>query len=141
MVFNAIFNNISVISWRSVFLVEETGEKHRPVASRWQTLSHNVVSSTHRLSGVRIHNVSDYTIESMKAFYCMFIYIYIYCHWRPSYQEGRVWLLLSGLTPPHCCACSNPEPEFPKTYVVVFFVFGELILVELTTITVYAFFS
>jgi hypothetical protein len=25
MVFNATFNNISVISWRSVLLVEETG--------------------------------------------------------------------------------------------------------------------
>jgi hypothetical protein len=33
MVFNAIFNNISVISWRSVLLVGETGENHRPVAS------------------------------------------------------------------------------------------------------------
>jgi len=46
MVFNATFNNISVISWRSVLLVEETGgprENHRPVASHWQTLSHNVV--------------------------------------------------------------------------------------------------
>jgi hypothetical protein len=35
MVFNATFNNISVISWRSVLLVEETGgpgENHRPVA-------------------------------------------------------------------------------------------------------------
>jgi len=33
---NATFNNISVISWRSVLLVEETGvpgENHRPVAS------------------------------------------------------------------------------------------------------------
>jgi hypothetical protein len=33
MVSNAIFNNISVISWRSVLLVEETGvprENHRP---------------------------------------------------------------------------------------------------------------
>jgi hypothetical protein len=40
MVFNATFNNISVISWRSVLLVEETrvpGENHR------QTLPHNVV--------------------------------------------------------------------------------------------------
>jgi hypothetical protein len=49
MVFNATFNNISVISWRSVLLVEETGvlgENHWPVASHWQTLSHNVVSST-----------------------------------------------------------------------------------------------
>jgi len=36
MVFNATFNNISVISWRSVVLVEETGvpgENHRPVGS------------------------------------------------------------------------------------------------------------
>jgi hypothetical protein len=36
MVFNATFNNISVISRRSVLLVEETGvtgENHRPAAS------------------------------------------------------------------------------------------------------------
>jgi hypothetical protein len=36
MVFNATFNNIAVISWQSVLLVEETGvpgENHRPVAS------------------------------------------------------------------------------------------------------------
>jgi hypothetical protein len=60
MVFNATFNNISAISWRSVLLVEETGvpwENHRPVASHWQTLSHNVVSSKPRLIGVRTHNL------------------------------------------------------------------------------------
>jgi hypothetical protein len=47
MVFNAHFNNISVISWRSVSLVEEIGgpgENHRPVESHWQTISHNVVN-------------------------------------------------------------------------------------------------
>jgi hypothetical protein len=33
MVPNAIFNNIPVISWQSVLLVEETGENQRPVAS------------------------------------------------------------------------------------------------------------
>ena len=36
MVFNATFNNISVISWRSGLLVEETrvpGENHQPVRS------------------------------------------------------------------------------------------------------------
>jgi hypothetical protein len=46
MVFNATFNDISVISWRQVLFVEETGvcgENHRPVASHWQTLLHNVV--------------------------------------------------------------------------------------------------
>ena len=32
MVFNATINNISVISWWSVLLVEKTGENHRPVA-------------------------------------------------------------------------------------------------------------
>jgi hypothetical protein len=51
MVFNATFNNMSVISWWSVLLVEETGvprENHRPVASHRQTLSHNVVSNTPR---------------------------------------------------------------------------------------------
>jgi hypothetical protein len=48
MVFNATFNNISVISWRSVLLVEEIRENHRPVANHWQTLSQNVVSSTPR---------------------------------------------------------------------------------------------
>jgi len=40
-----------LISWRSVILVGETGvpaENRRPVASHWQTLSHNVVSSTPR---------------------------------------------------------------------------------------------
>jgi hypothetical protein len=37
---------ISVMSWRSVLLVEGTWENHRPVASNWQTLSHNVESST-----------------------------------------------------------------------------------------------
>jgi len=39
-VLDATFNNISVISWRSFSLVEETrvpGENHRPVASHWQT--------------------------------------------------------------------------------------------------------
>jgi hypothetical protein len=54
MVFNATFNNISVISWRSVLLVEETevpGENHRSIASNWQTLSRNVVHLAQ--SGIR----------------------------------------------------------------------------------------
>jgi len=49
MVSNATFNNISVISWRSVSLVEETGvtwENHRHIASHWQAFSHSAVSRT-----------------------------------------------------------------------------------------------
>jgi hypothetical protein len=44
MVFNTTFNNIPVISWQSVLLVEET----RVATNHRQTLSHNVVSSTPR---------------------------------------------------------------------------------------------
>ena len=46
MVFNATFNNISVLSWRSALLVEETGvhrENHQPATSNWQTLSHVIM--------------------------------------------------------------------------------------------------
>ena len=61
MVFNATFNNISIISWQSFLLLEETrvsGENHRPAASHWQTLSHNVASSKPRLSEGWTHSVS-----------------------------------------------------------------------------------
>jgi hypothetical protein len=57
MVFNATFNNISVLLWWLVLLVEETRvpeENNRPVASHWQTLSHNVVHLA--MSGIRTHN-------------------------------------------------------------------------------------
>ena len=60
LVFNGTFNNISVIAWPSVLLVEETrvtGANHRPVASHWHTLSHNVVSSTPRLAVFELTSV------------------------------------------------------------------------------------
>ena len=47
--FNATFNNISVILLWSVLSVEETGvprENHRSVACHWQIVSHTVVWST-----------------------------------------------------------------------------------------------
>ena len=59
MVLSATFNNISIISWRSVLLAEETegpGETHRPVASHWQIVSHNVVHLA--LIEIRTHNIS-----------------------------------------------------------------------------------
>ena len=59
MVFNTTLNNISVISWWSVLLVEETGgpgENHQPVASHGQTLSHNVVHLA--LIKIQTHNMS-----------------------------------------------------------------------------------
>ena len=67
MVFNATFNNISFISWRSVLLVEETGgpgENHRPPESYCQPLSYNVLSSKSRLCGIR-DNVSEWNITEL----------------------------------------------------------------------------
>jgi hypothetical protein len=61
MVFNATYNNISVIWWRLVLLFEETGENDWPAANHWQTWSHNAVPNTPTdlaMSGVRTHNVS-----------------------------------------------------------------------------------
>ena len=58
-VFSATFHNISVISWQSVLLVEETGgpeENNRPVTSHWQTLSLNVVHLA--LMEILTHNIS-----------------------------------------------------------------------------------
>jgi hypothetical protein len=48
MVFNATFNNISIIEWQSTLLVEKTGvprENHRSAISHRQTLSHKFVWS------------------------------------------------------------------------------------------------
>ena len=54
MVFNATFNNISVILWRSVLLVEETGGPGENNTCRKSlTLSHNVVHLAHNISGDR----------------------------------------------------------------------------------------
>jgi hypothetical protein len=74
LVCNATFNNISAISWQSVLLVVETGvpvEHHRPVANHWQTLSHNVVSSTPTISR---HDIAEIllkvVLDTINQHYC-----------------------------------------------------------------------
>ena len=62
MVFNAHFQQYFSYIVADSFIDggnRSTPEKtHRPVASHWQIVSHNVVSSTPRHEGVRTHNFS-----------------------------------------------------------------------------------
>ena len=51
MVLNATFSNISVISWLSVYLVEETTDLSQVTDKLYCIM-------LYRLSGIQIHNVS-----------------------------------------------------------------------------------
>ena len=53
MVFNTTFNYISVISWRSVILIEETGEHHRPDKLFWIMLYRVHIT----MSGIGMHRL------------------------------------------------------------------------------------
>ena len=57
-----------------------------------------------------------------------FLLSFVYCRWRFSYQEGRVGIPLTGLTPPHLCYSPKTGPGFPTLDVVIFvYVFSEFI--------------
>jgi len=43
----------------------------------------------------------------------------MYCRGRSNYQDRGVGTPLTGLTPPHLCACPMPGSGFPTTYGVV----------------------
>ena len=61
MILNGTFNNISVISWRSVLKVEKSGvprENHRSVASHCQLYHIKLYQVQFVMSEVRSHNFS-----------------------------------------------------------------------------------
>ena len=89
IVFNTTFNNVSVILWWSVLLVEDPGENHRPVANHWQTLSQNVV----HLALIEIYYVGLFYAMSClaaakyskKVFHIFWLkIIYIFCLFSKS---------------------------------------------------------
>ena len=36
------------------------------------------------------------------------------CRWKSNYQEGRVGVPLTNLTPQHFCDCPKPELDFQR---------------------------
>ena len=81
MVFNATFNNISVISWRSLLLVEETagpGENYRPVYRGghfyWWRKPQDPEKTTD------LPQVTDKFIYYMMLCYCTCCILYILCY-------------------------------------------------------------
>jgi hypothetical protein len=89
MVFNATFNNISAISWRSILLEWGTGvpgENHRPVSSHWLTLSHSAVLSTPRHERYMYFGEICYTYSAYKNVPPTPVYMILFLNERWSFS-------------------------------------------------------
>jgi hypothetical protein len=122
MVFNATFDNISAISWRSVLLVEETGvpgENHR----YWQTLSHNVVSITTTTAPTSLKGKVFNTAHQNKTKYYMHVKLFSYksigIHQHGSFTKENI--CVDDCTPirPLSSSCGRFKS---KTKKVAFFI-------------------
>jgi hypothetical protein len=100
LVLNATFNNISVISWRSVLLVEETGvlgENHQPAASNklyhimlytspwaWFELATSVVIGTDCIGSCKFNHHTITTTRRLlyEWVFSYFEWVWFSCRWN-----------------------------------------------------------
>jgi hypothetical protein len=104
VVFNTTFNNISIISWQSLLLMEETrvpGENHRPVASHWQIMLYRVHLVVNGIMATQIL----FSMASLLSFHKPSLYIYYpkhyYAHTGISCSFCVQWVKVRS----HCLFC------------------------------------
>jgi hypothetical protein len=105
------FLQFSIISWMSVLLVEETRvteENHRPVASHWQTLSHNDLHLFSELLSIMNHRESSFIFRYivtctlhciLLSYYIHWLFAvkdtdYLFLHGKPKTNEDSLWFTM-----------------------------------------------
>jgi hypothetical protein len=104
-VFNATFNNMSVICGSQFYWWRKTGEHHWPATSHWQTLSHNVSNTPPHDKD--LNDTFDYTISTCSSTLC---YHWQICSTTPYVAMGRCGLDLMVVRFTTTCAIS-PNPK------------------------------
>ena len=79
------------------------------------------LSSDNYLLQVNIHLRDCVVFLALREFVQVFFFICLYrfCRWRSNYQEEGVEIPLTGLNPPHFCACPKLGLGFRTPYIIL----------------------
>ena len=90
--------------------------KYKQIIWEWELLPFIDPATVYVLSIFMLSFIFVIVCGLFKWNLCRFFIIYLYnCHWRSNYQEGRIWISLTGFTLPHLCAC--PKKGLPTNII------------------------